>query len=307
MSYILSKDQKHSSYSSVAEYFDFAQQPRSRSMTVGSIAKKMVILNFKLSHTSVVTLFQAFLTSGYNQQDSVSRHGMTEIFKSRWIPRSTRPHLCGSKSRGITKFFQISYKFFSFFVVLNLLVSCATTETKAVPIPSQKSFQQDKVKSKLLKLNSWKVKGVIGIIYNNKAESANYIYSQDDDKFNIKLYGPLGIGSVQIKGDPNKVTLENSKGQKAQAKDAKSLMIEQLGWYVPVDGFKYWIKATAIPNIKYKSKLNQNNLLDKLEQNNWDISYKAYQLVDFKYPLPSKIRMSRDNLIVKIVIKSWQI
>ncbi|BCD92050.1 outer-membrane lipoprotein LolB [Francisella halioticida] len=175
------------------------------------------------------------------------------------------------------------------------------------PISSQRNFEQAKIKPQLLKLDSWKIKGVLGIIYNDKAETANYIYSQDGDKFSIKLYGPLGIGSIQIKGDSDKVTLENSKGQKIEAKNAKSLMIEQLGWYVPVNGLKYWVKAVAIPNIKYKSKLNQNNLIKTLEQNNWDISYKNYKLVDFKYPLPSRIRMSRNNLIIKIVIKSWQI
>lgn len=187
------------------------------------------------------------------------------------------------------------------------IVSCTTVQTKMTPISPKNTFEQDKIKPQLLKLDSWKIKGVLGIIYNNKAESANYIYTQDGDKFSIKLYGPLGIGSVQIKGDSNQVTLENSKGQKIQAKDAKSLMLEQLGWYVPVDGLKYWVKGVAIPSIKYKSKLNHNNLVEMLEQNGWDISYKSYKFVGSKYPLPSRIRMSRDNLIIKIVIKSWQI
>jgi outer membrane lipoprotein LolB len=200
------------------------------------------------------------------------------------------------------------YKLLLASLFASAVVSCTTMQTQMVPI-SSKTFEQDKVKPELLKLESWKIGGVLGIIYNDKAESANYIYTQDGDKFNIKLYGPLGIGSVQIKGDPNQVTLENSKGQKIQAKDAKSLMLEQLGWYVPVDGLKYWVKGIAIPNIKYKSKLNQNNLTETLQQNNWNISYKNYQFVGSKYPLSSRIKMDRDrdNLIIKIVIKSWQI
>ncbi|MDE4976265.1 outer membrane lipoprotein LolB, partial [Francisella tularensis subsp. holarctica] len=78
----------------------------------------------------------------------------------------------------------------------------------------------------------------------------NYTYLQDGDNFSIKLYVPLGIGSIEIKGDTNSVSLENSKGQKLTAKDAKTLMLDQLGWYVPVEGLKYWIKAIAIPNIR---------------------------------------------------------
>ena len=199
------------------------------------------------------------------------------------------------------------YKLLLVSLFATTVVSCTAVQTKMTSISPKNTFEQDRIKPQLLKLNSWKIKGVLGIIYNNKAESANYIYTQDGDKFSIKLYGPLGIGGVQIKGDSNQVTLENSKGQKIQAKDAKSLMIEQLGWYVPVAGLKYWVKGVAIPSIKYKSKLNHNNLVEMLEQNGWDVSYKSYKFVDSKYPLPSKIRMFRDNLIIKIVIKSWQI
>ncbi|WP_082343486.1 lipoprotein insertase outer membrane protein LolB [Francisella persica] len=192
-------------------------------------------------------------------------------------------------------------------VLIILLSSCATTRSNITAITTMIVFDQETIYNNLLNLKKWQANGVIGIIYNNQAESANYIYLQDGNNFSIKLYGPLGIGSVEIKGDTNSVLLENSKGQKLEAKDPKTLMLEQLGWYVPVDGLKYWVKAIAIPNIRQTSKLNQNNLLSKLSQNGWNIAYSNYELVDSKYPLPMKIRMSRDDITLKIFIKSWQI
>lgn len=192
-------------------------------------------------------------------------------------------------------------------ILAGIITSCASTRANMTPVASKTVFEQKIVSQKLFKLKSWTAKGVLGIIYDNQAESANYIYSQDGDSFSIKLYGPLGVGSVEITGDSNEVSLKNSKGQKVKAKDAKSLMLQQLGWYVPVEGLKYWIKAIAIPNIEKKEQLGQNNLIEKLSQKGWDISYKKFEFVDSKYPLPTKIRMSRDNLILKIVIKSWQV
>ena len=192
-------------------------------------------------------------------------------------------------------------------ILIILLSSCATTQSNITAISTEMVFNQETTYNNLLNLKKWQVNGIIGIIYDNQAESADYIYLQDGDNFSIKLYGPLGIGSVEIKGDTNSVSLENSKGQKLTAKDAKALMLEQLGWYVSVDGLKYWIKAIAIPNIRQTSELNTNNLLSKLSQNGWSINYSNYQLVDSRYPLPTKIRMSRDNLTLKIVIKLWQI
>ncbi|WP_173405918.1 lipoprotein insertase outer membrane protein LolB [Francisella philomiragia] len=192
-------------------------------------------------------------------------------------------------------------------IFVSLLVSCTSMQSNVTPIADNVTFDQKLTSEELLQLNKWQAKGVIGIIYNNQAESANYVYAQDGDNFSISLYGPLGIGSVEIKGDADEVSLENSKGQQITAKDAKTLMLEQLGWYVPVDGLKYWIKAIAIPNIKHNTELNSKGLLSKLSQNGWDISYQNYELVDSKYPLPAKIRMTRENLILKIIIKSWQI
>ncbi|MBK2025357.1 lipoprotein insertase outer membrane protein LolB [Francisella philomiragia] len=192
-------------------------------------------------------------------------------------------------------------------IFVSLLVSCTSMQSNVTPIADNVTFDQKLTSEELLQLNKWQAKGVIGIIYNNQAESANYVYAQDGDNFSISLYGPLGIGSVEIKGDADEVSLENSKGQKITAKDAKTLMLEQLGWYVPVDGLKYWIKAVAIPNTKHNTELNSKGLLSKLSQNGWDISYQNYELVDSKYPLPAKIRMTRENLILKIIIKSWQI
>ncbi|MDE4974253.1 outer membrane lipoprotein LolB, partial [Francisella tularensis] len=78
---------------------------------------------------------------------------------------------------------------------------------------------------------------------------------------------------IEIKVDTKSVSIANSKGQKLTSKDAKTLMLEQLGCYVPVEGLKYWIKAIAIPNIRHTSELNTNNLLSKLSQNGWSISY----------------------------------
>ncbi|GAB4221771.1 MAG: lipoprotein insertase outer membrane protein LolB [Francisella sp.] len=192
-------------------------------------------------------------------------------------------------------------------IFIGLLSSCSTTSANISDIESQKVFNKKDIYNKLLNLKKWQVSGVIGIIYNNKAESANYIYQQDEDAFDIKLYGPLGVGSIEIKGNKNGVCLENAKGQKLTAKDIKTLMLEQLGWYVPVNGLQYWIKGISMPNIKQKSQFNTHNLLQSIDQNGWNIQYGNYKIIDNIYPLPIKIKMIRDNLNIKIIIKSWQI
>ena len=194
------------------------------------------------------------------------------------------------------------------FVVLifsTLLISCSTISTENLN-PST-IYDRATLNSEFKKITKWKIGGVIGIIYNDKAESANYIYSQDGNKFDIKIYGPLGVGSIEISGNNFEVTLTNSKGQSKTANNVKSLMLDELGWYVPIQGLKYWIKATVEPNLPVEIKTDSNNLFSRLSQQGWQISYSNYQVINHKYPLPAKMRMSQNGLIIKIAIKSWQI
>lgn len=197
------------------------------------------------------------------------------------------------------------FKFAIFFILSTLLVACSTLDINTMD--AHRKFNRAKLDSQLLDLDKWQTSGVIGIIYNNKADSANYTYSQDKDSFIMNLYGPLGIGKIEISGDKNKVILKDSEGKIFEARDVKTLMLDELGWYIPLEGLKYWIKAIAVPQLQANLKLNTNNLTKELSQQGWKISYQSYEFVDQRYPLPTKFRMSRDNILLKVVIKSWQI
>ena len=196
------------------------------------------------------------------------------------------------------------------FIAITLLVlsSCQSLNTSnSTEINKSTKFDMTALEAKLNKLDNWTASGVIGIRYNGKADSANYVYSQDGDDFSIKLYGPLGIGSIEIKGDGNKVTLIDNKGKETQADSAESLMMQQLGWYVPVEGLKSWIKGIPVSDKDTNRQINDNNLVQILLEKGWEIDYSGYKMFDGEYPLPTKIKMTRDDLSLKIVVKSWVI
>ena len=190
-------------------------------------------------------------------------------------------------------------------LIITVLSSCATVTNH--DISSGTKFNTNSLIPKLDSLTKWEAKGVIGIIHDNNADSASYVYTQDGDTFNIKLYGPMGIGSVDIFGNNDKVTLKTSDGKSTQSSDIRSLMMQQLGWYVPVDGLKYWIKSTAVPDDKFKVNKNINNLPAEISQDGWVITYKKYKLVDNTYPLATNIKMVRKNMSIKIIVKGWQL
>ena len=191
-------------------------------------------------------------------------------------------------------------------ITLLLLASCQSLNNSTVINKSTK-FDIANLETNLHKLNKWTASGVIGISYNGKADSANYVYSQDGEEFSIKLYGPLGIGSVEIKGDDNKVIFIDNKGKKTQADSVESLMVQRLGWYVPVEGLSSWIKGIPVSDKDTNRQIDDNNLTQVLAEGGWEMHYQDYKMFDGKYPLPTKVKMTRDGLYLKIIIKSWQV
>jgi outer membrane lipoprotein LolB len=187
-----------------------------------------------------------------------------------------------------------------------MISSCATSSDIDVP-QDLPAFDQQQIQSELTNISDWKISGVIGIKYNGKADSANYVWQQKGDDFYIKIYGPLGVGAVEINGDKNSVELTDSNGKKTKSANVESLLNQKLGWSVPVKGLIYWVKGIAQPNIQKQTKYNKQNLLENLQQDGWNIDYKDYKLINGKYPLPSKVFMTRDNITIKVIIKSWEV
>ena len=192
-------------------------------------------------------------------------------------------------------------------ILISFLISaCATNSDIDVP-QDMPAFNQQQIQPKLMNISSWKISGVIGIKYNDKADSANYIWQQKGADFYIKIYGPLGVGAVEINGDNNSVVLTDSDGKKTTSDNVENLLNQKLGWSVPVNGLVYWVKGITQPNTQKQTKYDQQNLLENLQQDGWDIDYKNYKLVDGKYPLPSKVFMTRDDITIKVIIKSWEL
>ena len=192
-------------------------------------------------------------------------------------------------------------------IFISVFISaCATNSELDIPL-STPAFNKQEIQSELTNISDWKISGVIGVKYNGKADSANYIWQQKGDNFYIKIYGPLGVGAVEIQGDKNSIELTDSDGKKTASDNVESLLNQKLGWSVPVNGLVYWVKGIAQPKTQKQTKYNRQNLLENLQQDGWNIEYKNYKLISSKYPLPSKVFMSRNDITIKVIIKSWEI
>lgn len=158
---------------------------------------------------------------------------------------------------------------------------------------------------KLAQLEAWNIDGRISLRLNEEAWHATLLWQQIDQAYHIRLFGPFGAGAIQLDGSPQTVILTQD-GEQIHSQDPEQLLSQRLGWYVPINGLRYWAVGQKIPDKSAKLDLDQFGQLANLEQDGWKIRYRRYVMVD-GYLLPSKIFMDNKGLDIRIVIDRWQI
>lgn len=155
-------------------------------------------------------------------------------------------------------------------------------------------------------IQSFQVKGKLGIRNANKAQAINFNWKHKPESFDITLNGPLGFGAVHIRKNNALVELQTKDGTQTSS-DAESLLAANTGVRLPIEALESWIlgKPSSEEPID-RQKLNENNLLAELSQQDWDIQFKKYQQVGQIF-LPEKIIATQGSIRLTIAIKSWQL
>lgn len=207
------------------------------------------------------------------------------------------------------------FKILTVSLIAIALTGCATTPTPTanapLPVPSVQNIQTAwQANQFILKpIHSWEVSGVIGIRVKDKGEGANLFWRvTNENQYIIQIYGTAGLGAISITGRPDgSVIFKDSNGKETYAKNIETLMQERLGWSVPVNGLYYWGRGLPAPIKSKELALNRYGLMSSLEQSGWHIQYNDYRMIQNKYPLPVKMVLTRGDLTLKVIIKSWLI
>ena len=191
---------------------------------------------------------------------------------------------------------KLKYVSVLFFVVL--LTACTTIQAPVPYVNWQTRYNQ------LSKIQNWQIKGVIAIKTLQKSLSASLYWQQACPNYTLHLFGPLGMGAVNIKGTPHRITLQKNH-QTYVAKNPEQLLQQQLGWYLPISSLHYWIRGIPVPNIKAIKRFDRYNRLIYLKQQGWEIQYLNYTR-KAGLSLPAKILLDSETLQVKITLTQWK-
>jgi len=158
----------------------------------------------------------------------------------------------------------------------------------------------------LNKINTWSIKGRLAVQTGQGGWSATLFWDQKNQSYKMRFVAPLGQGTYQLQGDDDLVSLLTADNKLYQAATPETLLLDNMGWSVPLHGLKYWIKGVPEPGKSTENLLldDQGRLTD-MQQSGWRISISRYS--DFNgTQLPGRLYMHNDRFKLRLVVDDWK-
>jgi outer membrane lipoprotein LolB len=186
-----------------------------------------------------------------------------------------------------------------FFCFITILLNSCATISPTPPTPAH-------LPTEVSAVNNWQVQGKIGVIANNNAGSANFVWLKRSQQYQITLSQALSLGTIHLDGQPGHVELTMNNGHRYTASYPEELLASVWGYHLPISYLNDWIRGLPVAGMPAKMQYDNAHRLQTLTQGQWQIDYLSYEQMG-KIALPTRVWVSSPNLKVKIVIYEWKL
>lgn len=183
---------------------------------------------------------------------------------------------------------------------LILLAGCAGTERMDAPVNAAWEQRQQV----LNELEEWSIQGSLHVRDNQDSQSARIRWWQQQESFQVNLWGTFNIGATEISGTAERVTVTQAGEPPFISEEPEMLFYEQLGFELPIHYLHYWIKGMPFPDVDAALTFGELNQVTSLNQNGWQVQYLAYTNYGLA-SLPTRIRLSKSPLRLDLVRLDW--
>lgn len=180
-----------------------------------------------------------------------------------------------------------------------LLAGCATPGGQA---PDGKMNQAARERL-ILGREAWALRGRIAVSDGEDGGSARINWDAGPNRYELWIYAPLAQGTWRLEGDSESAVLAGPEGT-FRGTDAQSLLIQHLGWHLPVTGLRYWVRGLEAPGPVGAIEFDAKGRLAVLEQDGWTVTYTDWS----SYPeldMPRRIEAEFPPYQVKLVVQDW--
>jgi outer membrane lipoprotein LolB len=163
------------------------------------------------------------------------------------------------------------------------------------------------------------ISGRISIQYQQNEQeqsvSGSFDWQQEKDIIGITLTSPLGQTIAVIKQTPQGAILEQAKQEPRTAPDIEQLLLETMGWSLPVGGLKNWLQGFDQMNGAIGAERISIPAIDNqtLDTQGWQLRFVSWQIEEGNGNTihPKRIDLARHTnhlgeIRIRIVISEWK-
>jgi outer membrane lipoprotein LolB len=183
---------------------------------------------------------------------------------------------------------------------LTLAAGCAAR--KGLELPELGDWENRR--AMLVQLDEWAFNGRIGVAAGDDGFSGSLRWTQDGDRFEATVSGPLGIGTVRLEGDGARVALTDKDGNRTVLGDAERDLYLRYGWTIPVRSLRYWALGIPDPALPAETELDGDGQLAHLVQGGWRVDITRYGEGGGQ-PMPTRLRAASEQTSVRLAIHKW--
>lgn len=190
----------------------------------------------------------------------------------------------------------------SLFAVL-LVGACAQVPTQPAV---DESAEWSEHRARLASLDSWFLKGRLAVRTQNDGWNVTLHWHQQPGQYTLRVLAPLGQGTAELHGNAGQVTLLTTDNRRLTAATPEALLLDNLGWTVPLAGLTWWVRGLPAPDAPVQDySLDTEARLGTLEQSGWHITINEYKRA-LGRDLPRKLELVNEWLELKLVVLSWE-
>lgn len=186
-------------------------------------------------------------------------------------------------------------------IILGLVLQ-ACAARRGLELPELSDF--DTRRSVLESIDRFEFTGRIGVSAGNEGFNGKLRWWQEADDFKVTVSGPLGVGTVRIEADGQRISLTDKNGDVTEMLDAEQELKMRYGWTIPVTSLRYWALGIPDPTIEATTEFADDGLLSGLEQRGWSVIIGQYRDGGGQ-PMPGRITAVNDNTKVRLIIDNW--
>lgn len=184
------------------------------------------------------------------------------------------------------------------------LVGCSTAPVSVEPAVVLSIPERE---SRLAAFKPWRALGSISVVSEAEGNvNASFSWDSNDQGFSIRLFGPLGIQSVQLTQDPNGALLRD-RGGEVFGETAEQLLLAALGVQVPLQQMQTW--AVGLPGEADQVQRDEfgrleNIVVAKDSTMPWNVMFERYSSIN-DLDLPRTVVVDGEGIRIKLSFKKW--